>query len=101
GVHLNPFDLGGEPDALTRRGLFLHSFVSVLVGGEPDPACRAALDRAIIAAYASRGITTDPRTFLRPAPQLGDLAAALAGDSDPGARSLGDRLTPYVSGTHR
>src|SRR5207248_8822431 len=76
GVHLNPFDLAGEPDALTRRGLFLHSFVSVLVGGEPDPACRAALDRAIIAAYASRGITTDPRTFLRPAPQLGDLAAA-------------------------
>ena len=68
GVHLNPFDLGGEPDALTRRALFAHTLAAVLLGGPLDPPSAAVLDRAVLAAYGARGITSDPRTHSRPAP---------------------------------
>jgi type IV secretory pathway VirB4 component len=102
GVRLNPLDLNpGEEDALTRRALFTHTLVSVLLGEQPSPAARAALDRAIVAAYAARGVTADPRTHARPAPLLADLAAALQGDGDPAAHQLAARLAPFVSGTHR
>ena len=101
GAGLNPLDLAPEPDALTRRALFCHTLVGVLLGAPLDPAARAALDRAVIAAYRARGITHDPRTHARPAPVLGDLAAALEADADPAARQLAGRLAPYVTGTHR
>ena len=122
GVRLNPFDLdvgasassgadpgpgggaaGGEPDALTRRALFVHTLVAVLVGQRLDPQAAAALDRAVIACYKARGITTDPRTHARPAPLLADLAAALDRDpsADPAAGTLAAQLAPYVSGSHR
>jgi type IV secretory pathway VirB4 component len=101
GVRLNPFDLGTEPDALTRRALSIHTLVALLLAEQLDPAATTALDRAIIAAYAARGITTDPRTHRRPAPLLADLAAALQTDDDGAARTLAARLAPYVSGTHK
>jgi type IV secretory pathway VirB4 component len=101
GVRLNPLDLGSEQDALTRRALFAHTLVSVLLGEQPSPAGRAALDRAIVAAYAARGITADPRTHARPAPVLADLTAALQGDGDPPALQLAARLEPFTAGTHR
>jgi type IV secretory pathway VirB4 component len=101
GVHLNPFDLGGEPDALTRRALFTHTLVAVLLGGPLDPTAAAVVDRAVIAAYAARGITSDPRTHPRPAPLLADLAHALQGDPDPAGPLLAARLGPCVTGTHR
>ena len=120
GVRVNPFDLdagpttgtgggdspGDEPGALAsgpvvRRALFVHTLVAVLLGEKPDPATAAALDRGIVAAYESAGITADPRSHARPAPLLADLAAALDADGDPAARTLAARLAPYVSGTHR
>jgi type IV secretory pathway VirB4 component len=129
GVRVNPFDLdtspgtgaggggpgddplgddpGDEPgDALAsgpvvRRALFVHTLVAVLLGEKPDPQSAAALDRGIVAAYESAGITADPRSHARPAPLLADLAAALDADGDPAARTLAARLAPYVSGTHR
>ena len=102
GVRVNPFDLPPGPDALTRRALFVHTLVSVLLGGKPDPATTAALDRGIVAAYESVGITSDPRSHARPAPLLCDLAAALDADGDdPAARTLAARLAPFVTGTHR
>ena len=129
GVRLNPFDLdtagsgtpgpsagdGGDDDsddpdpvggALTsepvvRRALFVHTLVAVLLGESPDPATAAALDRGIVSAYESAGITADPRSHARPAPVMADLAAALGADDDPAARTLAARLVPYVSGTHR
>jgi type IV secretory pathway VirB4 component len=101
GVHLNPFDLGSEPDALTRRALFAHTLVAVLLGGSLNPATAAVLDRAVLAAYAARGITSDPRTHPRPAPLLGDLAQALAGDPDPAGVALAARLAPFVTGSFR
>ncbi len=123
GVRLNPFDIstdpgfdlglgagggpgagpGGELDALTRRALFIHTLVAVLVGQRLDPHAAAALDRAVIACYKARGITTDPRTHARPAPLLADLAAALDRDpsADPAARTLAAQLAPFVAGSHR
>ena len=104
GVHLNPFDLPdparARPDALTRRALFAHTVIAVLTGAEPSPAEKAALDKAIMAAYRHAGITTDQRTWARPAPLLADLAAALRADGTPPAVTLADRLVPYTEGTH-
>ena len=101
GVRINPFDLGAEPDAYTRRALFIHTLVAVLLNKTTDAAARAALDRAIVAAYAARGISSDTRTHARPAPTLADLAAALEKDGDESsvasaraARPLRHRLAP-------
>jgi type IV secretory pathway VirB4 component len=102
GVKINPLDLPvGEtrPDVLIRRGLFLHTLISVLLGHLPPPAERAALDRAILAAYRAAGITADPATHHRPAPLLKDLAATLRGDTDPAASQLAARLAPWVDGS--
>jgi len=104
GVHLNPFDLPdpsrARPDALTRRALFLHTVIAVLTGADPAPAEKAALDKAIMAAYHQAGISADRRTWARPAPLLAGLAAALRADATPPALALADRLVPYTEGTH-
>jgi type IV secretory pathway VirB4 component len=99
GVHINAFDIGDEPEAYTQRALFVHTLVSALLGATLDGAARAALDRAVVAAYAARGITSDPRTYRRPAPQLVDLVLAL-GDDD-SATALHDQLAPFVTGSYR
>lgn len=103
GVRLNPFDLppGEHEDALTRRALFIHTLIAVLVGQPLDPATTAALDRAIVAAYHAAGITVDSRSHRRPAPLLKDLTDALEADDDPSAVTLAKRLVPFVTGTHR
>ena len=104
GVHLNPFDLPdpsrARPDALIRRALFAHTVIAVLTGAEPAPAEKAALDTAIMAAYRHAGISSDRRTWARPAPLLADLAAALRANGTPPAVTLADRLVPYTGGTH-
>jgi len=99
GVRINPFDLGDAPDAYTRRAVFMHTVVSTLLGASLDGAARAAVDRAVVAAYAARGITSDPRTFRRPAPQLADLVLALGDDES--AQQLHDELAPFVTGSYR
>jgi type IV secretory pathway VirB4 component len=116
---LNPFDLptpttgedvresdaAGRGDPLTRRALFLHTLIGVLLGGPLDPAAAAVLDRAILAAYAAAGITGDFRTHRRPAPLLADLTDALDTDSkttgDPAGSRLAGQLAPYVTGSYR
>jgi len=109
GVKINPLDLpvgDRRPDVLTRRGLFLHTLVAVLLGSsgrEPalTAAMQAALDRAILAVYRNAGITADPRTHGRSAPLLADLASSLEGDPDPAARELAARLAPWVVGSFK
>ena len=100
GERLNPLDLAeaGTPEALTDQALFVHTLVSGLLG-EVSAEEKAALDRAILAAYEAAGIATDPRTHARPAPVLADVAARLRWD--PLGLSLAGRLDPYVSGSHR
>ncbi|MFI6332892.1 VirB4 family type IV secretion system protein [Micromonospora chersina] len=100
GVRINPLDLPADnrPDTLTRRGLFLHTLISVMLGAAPPPAERAALDRAITATYHQAGINGDPTTWTKPAPLLRDLAAVLAGDDDPTAGHLSARLAPWTVG---
>ncbi|MEZ0076238.1 VirB4 family type IV secretion system protein [Planotetraspora sp. GP83] len=104
-VRLNPFDLPRESrrdgDPLTRRSLFLHTLVAVMLGGPLDKASKAALDRGIIAAYKQAGITFDQRTWNRRPPLMKDLVSALTNDADPKAGEVADGLAPYVTGTHR
>ncbi|MGV9764727.1 VirB4 family type IV secretion system protein [Micromonospora tulbaghiae] len=100
GVRINPLDLPDDrrPDTLTRRGLYLHTLIAVMLGAAPPPAERAALDRAITATYARAGINADPGTWTKPAPLLRDLAEVLAGDDDPAAGQLAARLAPWTVG---
>jgi type IV secretory pathway VirB4 component len=107
-VRLNPFDLPittrpdgrrtAPRDAVTRRTLFLHTVIGVLLGTELSAPQRAVLDRAITATYQHTGITSDPRSWNRPAPLLADLADVLAATDDPVARELAARLHPFVDG---
>ncbi|MDH6223642.1 ATP-binding protein [Streptomyces sp. MJP52] len=104
GVRVNPFDLPaatatGE-DLLTRRVLFLHTFLAVLLGAEPSPDEKAALDRAILACYARAGITADARTWRRTPPTLTNLTEVLADDGSVPASAVAARLAPYVTGSH-
>lgn len=82
--------------------LFAHTFVDVALGGL-DAAERAALDHALATAYQQVGITTDPRTWARPAPLLSDVATALTGLHAAGvaeAGGLAARLAPFVTGSY-
>ncbi|WP_291408833.1 conjugal transfer protein TraC [Actinophytocola sp.] len=107
-VRVNPFDLPislrpdgrrtAPKDAVTRRALFLHTVIGVLLGADLSAQQRAMLDRAIMATYQQAGITSDPRTWNRPAPLLGDLATVLTDTDNPTAVDLGARLHPYVRG---
>ncbi|AHH98530.1 VirB4 family type IV secretion system protein [Kutzneria albida] len=108
GVRVNPLDLPvttrsdgrrtAPGDALLRRSLFLHTVLAVLCGTELSAAERAVADRAITATYNHAGITTDPRTWTRPAPLLADLATVLADTGDPVATELAARLHPFTDG---
>ncbi|MBE1584552.1 VirB4 family type IV secretion system protein [Nonomuraea angiospora] len=97
-VRLNPFDLPADGrDALTRRVLFLHTLVAIMLGEPLDKTGKAALDRAILAAFKQAGITFDPATWDRPPPLMRDLVTALTED----AAELAAGLAPYVTGSHR
>ncbi|WP_329065532.1 VirB4 family type IV secretion system protein [Amycolatopsis sp. NBC_01480] len=107
-VRINPFDLPiavrpdgrrtAPKDALTRRALFLHTVIGVLLGAELSAPQRAVLDQAILVTYRQAGITSDPRTWSRHAPLLADLTAVLAGAGDPVAVDLSARLHPFIEG---
>ena len=80
GVRINPLDLPAgdtRADALTRRAMFVHTLVAVLLGGPPPPQERAALDMAVQSVYAAAGFTSDPATLTRPAPLLADVVTTL------------------------
>lgn len=103
-VHLNPLDLAldsaAQRDAVSRRALFLHTLMAVMLGGALSARQRSALDRALVTTYRQAGITADERTWSRPAPLLADLAATLEADTDEHAQDLAVQLQPYVSGSY-
>jgi hypothetical protein len=130
GVHVNPLDLpltptdhhpsgggGSRPggavvngaenagaagaDVLTRRSLYLHTVLGVLLGAPLTAAERSVADRGIHACYRNAAITHQPTTWTRPAPRLADLATTLSELGDP--RGIGvelaDRLEPFTTGS--
>jgi hypothetical protein len=115
GVRLNPFDLpghaqhgqagsgsgSGSGNALTRRALFIHTFVAVLLGTQLTAPQRAAVDKAVLGAYRMVGIIpADPRTWSRPAPILPDLIEALLDVGTEVALELAAHLEPFTSGSY-
>jgi len=116
GVRINPLDLnpGDGEDALYRRTQFMQTFVAVATTGGPSgaggsvaasgvglsPDEAPALDDAVLAAYRAKGITTDPRTWRRPAPLLADVVTELPNFGDAG-RAVAARLRPYVAGSFK
>jgi type IV secretory pathway VirB4 component len=103
GVSFNPFDVPESQgdDVLTRRALFAQTLVAAMLGEALSPAARAALDKAVLAAYASKGITGDQSTWTRPAPLLADLVEQLTISKDAEAASIAARLAPYVTGSYK
>ncbi|MGY1982969.1 TraG/VirB4 family ATPase [Nocardia gipuzkoensis] len=105
GVRLNPFDLevhmrpdgrrSAPADALTRRKLFLHTLIQVLLGNQ-TAAQRAALDAALAATYTDAGITDDPATWTRPAPTLSGLRDQLGRLGTAAGAELAAGLHPYT-----
>jgi type IV secretory pathway VirB4 component len=109
GVRINPLDLnpGDGEDALYRRTQFMQTFAAVVAAGDGaasgaslPPEEAAALDDAVLAAYQAKGITTDPRTWRRPAPLLTDVETALRGMGEHG-RSVAAKLHPYTTGSFK
>lgn len=74
--------------------------VALLAGGELGPDEANAVDRAIGAAHARKGIhARDPRTWDRvDQPAIHDWYAALKEDPTPGARRLAERLWRFFEG---
>jgi type IV secretory pathway VirB4 component len=104
GIRINPLDIppgDRRPDALTRRALFLHTLIAVLLGQQPPPQERAALDKAITATYAQAGISNDPATWTHPAPLLRDLTTTLQNTQYPPAHTLAARLSPWTEGSFK
>ncbi|MET7671719.1 VirB4 family type IV secretion system protein [Micromonospora luteifusca] len=104
GVRLNPLDIppgDRRPQARTHRALFLHTLIAVLLGQQPPPSERAALDKAINDAYDQAGISNDPDTWRRHAPLLRDVTAALTDQHTDAADTLAARLTPWTTGSFR
>ncbi|MEU7140426.1 PrgI family mobile element protein [Nocardia sp. NPDC046473] len=105
GVRLNPFDIEvhvrpdgrrcAPADALTRRKLFGHTVIRVLLG-EQSPAQRAVLDTAMTAAYAAAAITEDPASWTRPAPTMSTLVEQLRACGSSVGTELAAALGPFV-----
>jgi type IV secretory pathway VirB4 component len=110
GVRINPLDLnpGDGEDALYRRTQFMQTFAAVVTAGDSaaagvaglPPEEAAALDDAVLAAYRAKGITTDARSWRRPAPLLADVETALRELGEHG-RAVAAKLRPYTVGSFK
>jgi type IV secretory pathway VirB4 component len=104
GVRINPLDLpapdAAQPDTLARKALDVHALVEVLAGTEAARAGRTALDQAVAAAYQQAGITGDPRTWNRQAPDLTAVCEVLTAGADPAGVALASALGPFTTGSH-
>jgi type IV secretory pathway VirB4 component len=102
---INPFDLNqidpthqveGE-DILRSNVIMLHGLLKIMLGGELTALEDNVLDRAIIEAYASKGITSDINTQGLSPPLMSDLEKTLM--SVKGGETMAERLKKYTSGT--
>ncbi len=101
---INPFDLSnvyeeGENE-LGQKILSLHGLLKVMLG-EMTAQQEALLDRALVAAYKSKGITPDPSTQNNEPPLMEDLYKTLIGMETDDAYDLSARLEKYIKGSFR
>ncbi len=101
-VKINPFDLSevyeeGENE-LGLKILSLHSLLKIVMG-EISPSHDAILDRALVATYQQKGITTDPATQTKTPPLMEDLYKTLNGMQENEARELTLRLEKFIKGS--
>lgn len=99
---INPFDLSGivsdEENQLGAKILSLHHLFKIIFG-EVTAKEEAVLDKALVAAYKSRGITPDPKTQTQEPPLMEDLYKILLGMEEAEAQGLSDRLERYIRGS--
>lgn len=97
-ARINCFELAeaGDPGAVTRQCLFVESVLATILGSV-NAEEEAQLARAVRACYSLAGITSDPATHARPAPQMLDLQDEL---EKAGAGSLAGRLEAWTVGAH-
>lgn len=101
---INPFDLpksasgstDGE-DIFRSNCIMLHSLVKIMLGGQLTAIEDNILDQAVIEAYASRGITSDPNTHGMNPPTMSDLEKTLS--SIQGGENMAERLKKYTTGS--
>ena len=67
--------------------------------GQVTPTQEALLDRALVATYRAKGITTDPATQKKEPPLMEDLYKALIGMEVPDALDLAARIEKFVRGS--
>lgn len=101
---INPFDLSnlyeeGENE-LGQKIISLHGLLKVMLG-EMTPQQDALLDRALVAAYKSKGITPDPATQTNEPPLMEDVYKALVGMESEDANSVAARLEKFITGSFR
>ncbi len=101
---INPFDLSnlyeeGENE-LGQKILSLHGLLKVMLG-DMSSEQEALLDRALVAAYKSKGITPDPATQTNQPPLMEDLYKVLIGMENPATDDLAARLEKFIKGSFR
>src|SRR5258708_2816896 len=101
-IRINPFDLSGiyeeGENELGLKILSLHAFLKIIMG-ELDPGQAAILDRALVATYKNKGITTDPNTQTKEPPIMEDLYNVLSEMKEPEASGLALRLEKFTKGS--
>ncbi|HSW89520.1 MAG TPA: ATP-binding protein [Patescibacteria group bacterium] len=103
-IKINPFDLSAVfeegQNELGQKILSLHTLLRIMMG-EMTPQEDAILDRAIVGAYKSKGITPEPATQSNEPPLLEDLYKVLIGMETNEAQNLAARLEKFVRGSFR
>lgn len=103
-IKINPFDLSqvydSEENELGLKILSLHTLLKIMLG-QTSPEEEAVLDRALVAAYQSKGITPDPASQKNPPPLMEDLYKMLTAMESPIAQGLAGRLEKFIKGSFR
>lgn len=101
-IKINPFDLSGlyeeGENELGLKILSLHALLKIIMG-ELNPSDDAILDRALVATYKQKGITTDPKTQTKEPPIMEDLYNVLTNMKEAEAPGLALRLEKFTKGS--
>lgn len=101
---INPFDLANVyeegQNELGQKIISLHGLLKVMLG-EMSAEQEALMDRALVAAYKSKGITPDPATQVNEPPLMEDLYKILIGMEAAASDDLAARLEKYIKGSFR